>query len=171
MCEQNRKDDQQRTPLVDALYKQLGRVSFHMPGHRQGRIFSRLQAESALALDTTELDRTGDLAQAEGHVLDAYQLAARFFGAARTWFISSGTTTSIFIMMATALQEGDKVILPRALHLAAVHAVAILGLEPIFVSPRQGQVFPDGQPDEAAYLETIRQHPQARACLVTRPDY
>lgn len=171
MCDQNRKDDQQRTPLVDALHKQLGRVSFHMPGHRQGRIFPRLQADAALALDTTELDRTGDLAQAEGHVQEAYQLAARFFGAGRTWFITSGTTTSIFIMMATALREGDKVILPRALHLAAVHAVAILGLEPIFVSPRQGQVFPDGQPDEAAYLETIHQHPQARACLVTRPDY
>lgn len=171
MKDHDRKDQAAATPLLDALCRQEGRVSFHMPGHRQGRIFPGLAPQAFLNLDTTELEGSGDLAAPDRHVLEAYQLAARFYGAGQTWFISSGTTSSIFIMLAASLRQGDTVILPRAVHLAVVHAVAILGLEPHFVSPPEGLAFPDGQPDPAAYLAAMKACPKARACFVTRPDY
>lgn len=171
MSEQDPGAGRQATPLLDALLGQEGRVSFHMPGHREGRIFPPLDQASLLSLDTTELSTTGDLSEPHAHVQEAYQLAARFFGAGRTWFITSGTTTSIFIMLASVLGPGDKIILPRAVHLAAVHAVALLDLDPVFVKAPQGRTFPDGQPDEEAFLAALNQHPDARALLVTRPDY
>ncbi|NLB28593.1 MAG: arginine decarboxylase, partial [Clostridiaceae bacterium] len=124
--------DQALTPLADALRAMGDRVSFHMPGHRQGKLFQELPDLPISSLDTTELEASGDLAAPSGHVLEAYRLAASFFGAAESWFITSGTTTSLFIMMAAALREGDRVIMPRAVHIAAVHAAAILGLEPVF---------------------------------------
>lgn len=163
--------DQQKTPLADALGATGDRVSFHMPGHRQGRLFQSLTALPVSKFDTTELEGSGDLAAPSAHVLEAYDLASSFFGAGQSWFITSGTTTSIFIMMATALREGDQVIMPRAVHMAAVHAVAILGLEPLFIAPSGGRDFPDGQPDAQAIISSIQQNPGARACYVTRPDY
>ena len=163
--------DQALTPLADALRAVGDRVSFHMPGHRQGKLFQNRLTLPISSLDTTELETSGDLAAPSGHVLEAYRLAASFFGATESWFITSGTTTSLFIMMATALREGDRVIMPRAVHIAAVHATAILGLEPVFVSAPEGRDFPDGQPDAGSFISTIRKYPDARACYLTYPDY
>ncbi len=165
------QERQERTPLVSSLGEQAGRVSFHMPGHRDGRLLPAYSKDRFISLDMTELEGTGDLAAPSGQVLQAYQLAARFFGAGESWFISSGTSASLFIALASALREGDKLILPRAVHLAVVHALGVLGLEPLFVRPEPGRVFPDGQPDPEAFIQTIRQEADARACFVTCPDY
>lgn len=158
-------------PLARALAEQKGRVSFHMPGHRPGSSFLEPPFDRLFELDTTELPRTGDLAAPSGHVEEAYQLAADYFGAGRTWFITSGTTASIHIMIAATLREGDFIIIPRAVHIAAVHALALMGVNPIFVLPEKRKSFPDGQPDVASYVRTIQKNPNAKACFVTRPDY
>ncbi|NLA70922.1 MAG: aminotransferase class I/II-fold pyridoxal phosphate-dependent enzyme [Clostridiaceae bacterium] len=165
------ENNHEMTPLVQALCQQIGRVSFHMPGHRQGIGFPYLFSPGLACLDTTELGGTGDLAAPSGHVLEAYRLAAQFFGAKESWIITSGTTASIFIMMAGPLREGDQIIIPRAVHMAAVHAVAVLGLIPIFVDSEEDKTFPDGQPNTQSFIETIERYPSARACFVTRPDY
>ena len=45
------------------------------------------------------------------------------------------------IMLASVLREGDVLLLPRAVHIAVVHAVALLGLKPIFIEAEDGRVF------------------------------
>ncbi len=165
------QDKQEVTPLVNALGEQAGRVSFHMPGHRGGGILPGYSKDRFISLDMTELEGTGDLAAPSGRVREAYQMAARFFGAGESWFITSGTSASLFIALASSLREGDKLILPRAVHLAVVHALAVLGLEPVFVTGRPGQVFQDGQPDPEAFISAIQKNPEARACFITCPDY
>lgn len=165
------KDRQQARPLVSALTQLKGRVSFHMPGHRRGLDLPQAPDGCLSLLDTTELERSGDLAAPDGHVQEAYRLASDFFGAGQSWIITSGTTTSIHIMLASLLREGDQIIMPRAVHMAAVHAVAVLGLEPLFPQPEEGGVFEDGQPTAEAFIRAIRQYPGAKACYVTCPDY
>ncbi len=160
-----------QAPLWNALCRQAGRVSFHMPAHRQGRSFSREVREMLTRCDTTELERTGDLAAPTEHVRQAYELAAKYFGAGETWFISTGTTTAIRVMLASSLREGDAFIVPRAVHMAAVHAIAVLGLNPRFIVPVDGKPFVDGQPDVESYLAAMRACPEAKACYVTCPDY
>ena len=165
------KVEQEVTPLWDSLISQSERISFHMPGHRQGRSWPSHIKKQLAALDTTELAGTGDLAMPLGSVLDAYERAASCFGAGKTWFITSGTTSSIMIMLASSLRKGDALLLPRAVHVSVVHAVALLGLKPIFVEAEDGRIFEDGQPDASSYIFSIRRHPEAKACLVTYPDY
>lgn len=160
-----------RAPLWSALCQQADRISFHMPAHRQGRAFSREWIDSLTRCDTTELERTGDLADPSEHVLEAYDLAAAFFGAGETWFITTGTTVAIRAMLASALCEGDDVIIPRAVHMSAVHAVALLGLNSHFVTPVDGRPFEDGQPDAESFIASIRTRPEAKAVYVTCPDY
>ncbi len=158
-------------PLWEALSRQADRVSFHMPAHRQGRAFSRTWIESLIRCDTTELERTGDLSDPMDHVREAYDLAAAYFGAGETWFITTGTTIAIRVMMASTLREKDEIIIPRAVHMAAVHAVALLDLRPLFVTPPDGQRFEDGQPDAESFIAAMRANPRAKAVYVTCPDY
>ena len=55
------KVEQEVTPLWDSLISQSERISFHMPGHRQGRSWPSHIKKQLAALDTTELAGTGDL--------------------------------------------------------------------------------------------------------------
>lgn len=169
--DRSRDHDMAEAPLFSALSRQKHRVSFHMPGHRQGNFKADVLYDQFFSFDTTELPRTGDLADPFGHVLHAYQLAAEFFGAGESWFITTGTSSSIHIMLAATLHGGDAIIIPRAVHVAAVHALAIIGAEAKFVLPKEGESFPDGQPDTDAYLRAMTQYPSAKACFVTCPDY
>ena len=73
------KVEQEVTPLWDSLISQSERISFHMPGHRQGRSWPSHIKKQLAALDTTELSGTGDLAMPLGSVLDAYERAASCF--------------------------------------------------------------------------------------------
>ncbi len=164
-------DLKDQAPLWSALCRQADRVSFHIPAHRQGRAFSRERIESFALCDTTELERTGDLAAPSGYVRQAYDLAATAFGAGETWFITTGTTTAIRVMLASVLREGDEIIIARAVHMAAVHAVALLGLIPRFVMPVDEPRFEDGQPDTASFVAAMRASPKAKAVYVTCPDY
>ena len=70
-----------------------------------GSRFSREWIESLTSCDTTELERTGDLAIPSEHVKEAYDLAADYFGAGETWFVTTGTTIAIRVMIASALFE------------------------------------------------------------------
>jgi len=160
-----------QAPLWSALCREANRISFHMPAHRQGRVFSREWIESLTRCDTTELERTGDLAVPSEHVKEAYDLAAAYFGAGETWFVTTGTTIAIRVMIASALFEGDAIIMPRAVHMAAVHAVALLGLNPHFVTSSDGRRFEDGQPDAESFIAAMRTRPDAKAVYVTCPDY
>ncbi len=160
-----------QAPLWSALCRQANRISFHMPAHRQGRVFSREWIESLTRCDTTELERTGDLTVPSEHVKEAYDLAAAYFGAGETWFVTTGTTIAIRVMIASALFEGDAIIMPRAVHMAAVHAVALLGLNPHFVTSSDGRRFEDGQPDAESFIAAMRTRPDAKAVYVTCPDY
>jgi len=160
-----------QAPLWSALWQQADRISFHMPAHRQGRVFSREWIESLTSCDTTELERTGDLAIPSEHVKEAYDLAADYFGAGETWFVTTGTTIAIRVMIASALFEGDVIVMPRAVHMAAVHAVALLGLNPHFVTSANGRRFEDGQPDAESFIAAMRTRPDAKAVYVTCPDY
>ena len=153
-------------PLVDALEKLNGRTSFHMPGHK-GR-------EDALMLhaymDATELNVTDDLYRATGAIDSAQQLMAHSAHAAHTIFLTNGSTCGVESMLGYATCPGERVILPRASHLSAVSACALYGIEPIWVDAWADDA---GAPytREEDVLKAIAENPDARAVLMTRPDY
>lgn len=153
-------------PLVDALRAMGGRVSFHMPGHKGQEGILPLCAH----MDVTELNVTDDLYHAEGPILRAQQLMAKSARAANTIFLTNGSTCGVEAMLGYAAAPDERVILPRASHLSAISACALYGIEPVWV---------DAWADEAGapftrtedVLSAIRHNPDARAVLLTRPDY
>lgn len=160
------------TPLYDALcqHRDLHRASFHTPGHKSN---PSAFPQDLLQLDFTELPDTDSLYEAEGAILQAERHAAEVLGTKRTVFSSGGCTLCIQAMLRLVSMGGKrKVILSRVLHRSAVNTLALLDLEPVWLSPEQdaGAGLPGRvQPEDVA--AALAAHPDAAAVYVTSPDY
>ena len=154
-------------PVYDMLAKASGRRSGHMPGHKGKAPFG---PADPYALDTTELPVTDDLYAPERGLAEAQRLYAGAAGAAETIFLHNGSTGGIHAMVQLYAHEGDTVILPRNAHLSAVNGCILGGVTPAWIPVSQTA---DGYCHiaEADVLKALDAHPEARAVLLTRPDY
>ena len=144
-------------PLYDALvlHRDLGRASFHTPGHKNN---PEALPPDLYSLDFTELPDTDSLFDASGPILEAENLAAELFGTARTCLSAGGCTLCIQAMLRLAAPEGGRVLCSRVIHRGAVNAMALLGLEPVWAMPHD-------------IVKTLDDHSDVKAVYVTSPDY
>jgi arginine decarboxylase len=170
--------DEFSAPLFQALlaYQRLAPVRFHMPGHKGGPGYPLEVAEAfrrhMFGMDVTETRGLDNLHVPSGVIRDAQALAARTFGADHTFFLTNGTTAGVHAMIMTTCKEGQKIVIPRDAHLSVIGGVILAGLVPVFVYPT---IDPDwgisvGIPLEE-YERALKEHPDAKACLITRPNY
>ena len=158
-----------------ALARQTGtgRLSFHMPGHRNGQGWPKAVRDILLDLDTTELPVTDDLHQATGPARLAMDRAAVYFGAAHTLFLTNGATVGVLALLAGLVGRKQTVILPRTCHLSVYHALALLDLQPVWLDlPAVPECFgflPAIPPQAVA--EAIARAPHSRSVFLTSPDY
>ncbi len=161
-----------RTPLYSALERHAAKdtVSLHTPGHKGcADILERL----SLNLDLTELPDTNALYEADGVIARAEELATKLFGSDRTVFSAGGCSLAIQGMLRCCCSEGDRIIMDRGSHRMAVNAVALLGLEPVWLM--SGRAWgEDGLcplPDASDVKELLAAYPDAAAVYITSPDY
>lgn len=154
-------------PIYDMLLAASGRRSFHMPGHKGKQPFG---LENLYALDTTEIPLTDDFYCAEGGIAQAQTLYAQAAGAAETLFLHNGSTVGIHALVQLYAGEGDTVILPRNAHLSAANACVLGGVKAAWIPITQRL---DGYcyVAEEDVLAAMVAHPQAKALLLTRPDF
>ena len=138
-----------------------------MPGHKGRAPFGMMDV---YALDTTELPVTDDLYHPERGVRQAEALYAKAAGAAETMFLHNGSTVGIHTMVQLYAGEGDTVILPRNAHLSAVNGCVLGGVRAVWIPVT---MLPDGYAyiAEEDALAALTAHPEAKAILLTRPDY
>lgn len=148
------------TPIIKMLasYLEKESVSFHMPGHTNGELFSGWLHENALSIDTTELDITDDLNNPANAFKEASALAAEAFGASESFIMTTGATTAVYAAFLCASKPGDKVVLFRNVHKSVLNACMLLDLHPIFTT-------------ENGLVETLAENPDATLVFLTRPDY
>ena len=91
------KSSKIKAPIVEALKAAYENPSyqFHIPGHTKGNgslpEFKKLVGKKALSIDTTdEFDGLGTLHPATGPIKEAQELAAKAFGAKKTFFLLNG---------------------------------------------------------------------------------
>ncbi len=154
-------------PMMAMLSAAAGRRAFHMPGHKGRAPFG---PADLYALDTTELPVTDDLYAAERGIREAEARYAEAAGAAETIFLHNGSTAGVHAMLQLYAEEGDTVLLPRNAHLSAINACVLGGLTPVWIPVT---ALPDGYcyVAEADVLAALTRHPEAKALLLTRPDY
>lgn len=167
---------QNKAPLYDALFLHTGEAAarLHVPGHRQGAALpAALKGRDGRDLyefDLTELPGLDDLHRPNGAIEGAARLAARAFGAWRTFFLVNGSTVGIHALM-TAV-GGKKLLVPRDAHRSVIGGLVLSGAEPAYVWPGlvPGFAIPAGF-DTTRYASALAEHPDAAAVLAVYPNY
>ena len=159
------------TPLRRALeeYIDAGWSRLHMPGHKGAPIepFGPLAA-----YDLTEVEGTDSLFEDDGPLKELEEIFTQLYGTRSSVISAGGSTLCIQAMLRLVAREGGKVIAGRNIHAAAVNAMALLGLEPVWVYPQRdteerliGRIAPA---DVAAALQ---REEDVCAVYITSPDY
>ncbi|UAC48208.1 aminotransferase class I/II-fold pyridoxal phosphate-dependent enzyme [Bacillus aquiflavi] len=168
---------QKKTPLYDALIRHMKRnpVSFHVPGHKYGKVFPRNMYEqfsSILSIDATELTGLDDLHAPHGVIKEAESLLAKLYKADRSFFLVNGTTVGNLAMIMAVCQPGDLVLVQRNCHKSILNGLKLANVRPLFLEP---QFNPQWKIAEGVSYETvenaIKLYPNVKALILTYPNY
>lgn len=177
-------DEKADTPFYDELkrYVALAKDSWHTPGHAGGDAFKGspwvgdfydFVGEEMLRADlSVSVPMLDSLLHPTGVIAQSQRLAARAFGARKTYFATNGTSTSNKVIFQTLLAPGDKLLLDRNCHKSVHHGVILSGARPVYldsaVNPQYG-IF--GPVPRATILATIAAHPDAKVLILTSCTY
>lgn len=168
---------QSGAPLFEALVKHAVKSpsGFHIPGHGQGKGLPAelltLGGQAFFAFDLTELPGLDDLHNPHGPIARAQELAAKIYGADRSFFLVNGTSVGIQALL-TAQAGHREVIVPRNAHRSVLGGLVIAGADPVYVLP---EIIPEFGVDCGVPPLRIRQalesHPGAAAVLAVCPNF
>ncbi len=162
-----------QTPLCDALraFAATNPLRMHMPGHK-GVGLPLPELSAAAALDFTELPPTGNLFEADGPIRAAEDLWARAFGMGSCLFLTGGSTQGVLAALTLSCHPGDTVLLDRGSHRSAYNALALLNLEPVYLSrpwlPEEAVAGPISPQDVD---KSLSEHPEIKTVCITSPTY
>lgn len=172
------QDEQERMPLFHgvAAHARKRTLPFHIPGHKRGAgmhpQFRDFIGENALAIDLVNIAPVDDLHHPRGMIKEAQELAAKAFGAERTFFSVQGTSGAIMAMVLASVGPGDKVLVPRNVHKAVITAIVLAGAHPVFMIPEFDY---DRGVAHGVSLATVRRnleaHSDIAAVLIVNPTY
>lgn len=133
-----------KAPIVDALRDSIENPTyqFHIPGHTKGcgvyPKFRNLIGKKAFLIDTTdEFDNLGTLNPATGPIKEAEELAAKAFGAKRTFFLLNGSTIGNIALAMGLTRKGQKIITNRNCHRSVLTGMIVSGAEPLWLIPKR----------------------------------
>lgn len=133
-----------KAPLVEALKNSIENPTyqFHIPGHTKGQgvypEFKKLIGKKAFSIDTTdEFDNLGTLNPATGPIKEAEELAAKAFGAKKTFFLLNGSTVGNLAIAMGLTRKGQKIITNRNCHRSVITGMIISGADPLWLVPNR----------------------------------
>lgn len=167
-----------RTPLLDEIreYLEKGTAGFHTPGHQQGSGFGddfrSLMQRYPLGMDLTEIPGLDNLRSPKGCLEESQTLAAKVFGAYKTFFLVNGSTLGIQAAVMAVNKPGRKIIIARNSHISTFNAMVLSGGLPLFAPAEIEKEwgFPLGV--KADNLKNIwENNPDAESIALTYPEY
>lgn len=170
--------EQNKTPLFTAMKNYIadGAMAFHTPGHKQGKGIPAEMREivtpDGLKMEVSLMEELDDIHGATGCIKEAQDLAADLYGADESRFFINGTTGAIHAMLLTALNPGDKVIVPRNAHRSVLGALVLVGAEPVFIQPEIDENLGIAMSITAQEVQkAVEENPEARALVMVYPTY
>lgn len=146
-------------------------VSFHMPGHKNGRIIGDAY-KAILNYDITEIPGADNLHAAEACILETENLIADYYGAEKSKILVNGSTVGILSMIMGTVWRDESLLVSRNTHQSVYNAVEMGGINPVYVMPtldtQWGIV--TGM-DNDAILNRLDQDSSIKAIVLTYPTY
>ncbi len=169
--------NQLHTPLFDALhtFNKQNKVSFHVPGHKNGQIFlekGKPLFEQLLSIDATELTGLDDLHAPTGPIREAELLLANLYHVMKSYFLVNGSTVGNIAMILATCEEGDTVLVQRNCHKSILNGLMLSNVNPVFLAPTFYQDWNiAGGIDARTVSDALALYPDTKAIILTYPNY
>ena len=173
-----------RTPFTDALknYVWMAKDQWHTPGHSSGESlrgspwvndFYEFMGEHVFDADlSVSVPMLDSLMEPRGVIAEAQAMAAKAFGARRTFFATNGTSTANKVIFQTLLAPGEKLLLDRNCHKSVHHGVVLSGAHPVYLDSALNRKYGlYGPVPKKILLKEIEKHPDAQALILTSCTY
>jgi arginine decarboxylase len=172
------------TPFYDALksYILMAKDAWHTPGHSSGDSlrdspwvsdFYEFMGEHVFDADlSVSVPVLDSLMEPTGVILEAQKVAAKAFGARRTFFATNGTSTGNKVIFQTLIAPGEKLLLDRNCHKSVHHGVVLSGAHPVYLDSSVNKKYGIFGPiPKKTVLRAIEEHADAEALVLTSCTY
>ena len=164
-------------PLIEAMlqYKSEDVYPLHTPGHKGGRGMQRLLRQelgASVQMDVSLMSELDDIHEPETYIKEAQELAAQTYGSDACFWAVNGTSQAIHAMLLTALNPGEKLLLPRNAHRSVAGGLVLGGIEAVYLQPEYQPEFGIQMQVTVQQIEAaLAQDSKIKAVLLTSPNY
>ncbi len=151
-------------------------ISFHMPGHKKGRIYEKLGYRNVLEnlykMDTTEILGTDNLHSPEGIIKSSQKKASRVFKSDYTCYLVNGSSCGIQSAIMSVCAPKSKIIVNRDCHQSVINACILGDIDIEYISceiSEDTNVLKGISISNA--IDVIDKNLDAKAVLLTYPTY
>ena len=151
-------------------------ISFHVPGHKLGKIYDRLNYTNILnkiySMDTTEIPGTDNLHSPEGIIKRSQKVASEVFNSDETYYLINGSTCGIQASIMSLCPPKSKIIVNRDCHQSVINACILGDIEPVYISSKidkNTNIIKGIDIDNA--IKVIDDNLDAKAIILTYPTY
>lgn len=151
-------------------------ISFHVPGHKMGKIFDKLGYNNILekiyTLDTTEIEGTDNLHNAKEVIKQSQERASRVFNSDKTIYLVNGSTCGIQAAIMSTCPPKSKIIVNRDCHQSVINSCILGDITPVYIDSeicRETNILKGINYSKAK--EMIDNNLDAKAIILTYPTY
>lgn len=151
-------------------------ISFHMPGHKKGRIYEKLGYKNVLEnfykMDTTEILGTDNLHSPEGIIKRSQENTSRVFKSDYTYYLVNGSSCGIQSAIMSVCTPKSKIIVNRDCHQSVINACVLGDIDIEYISC---EISEDTNVLKGIsinnVIDVIDKNLDAKAVLLTYPTY
>lgn len=164
-------------PLLEAMlkYRAENIYPLHTPGHKGGRGMAealRSELATAIPMDVSLMSELDDIHEPTMYIKEAQELAEQVYGSDACFWAVNGTSQAIHAMLLTALQPGEKLLLPRNAHRSVAGGLVLGGIETVYLEPEYSEAFGiQTQVAPEAVRSALEADGAIKAVLLTSPNY
>ena len=132
----------------------------------------RQELGGSVQMDVSLMSELDDIHEPETYIKEAQELAAQTYGSDACFWAVNGTSQAIHAMLLTALNPGEKLLLPRNAHRSVAGGLVLGGIEAVYLQPEYQSEFGIQMQVTVQQIEAaLAQDSKIKAVLLTSPNY
>lgn len=157
-------------------HRQKEPVSFHMPGHKNGKIFKRLGYAQEEILnpqfDITEIEGADNLFEPEGIIRKTMDKFKKIYESRESFLLINGSSSGLIASLLAIVPLGGKVIVARNSHKSVFNALELGEMKPAYVYPEKYRDYDiPGEITANSIRKALEENPDASAVILASPNY
>jgi arginine/lysine/ornithine decarboxylase len=146
-------------------------ISFHMPGHKKGRLVSDSLKE-IYRHDITEIPGADNLHEATGIIRASQEALRDYYGSLKAYFLVNGSTSGLYAAIMATARPSETLIVSRESHRSIYSALMLGGINARYLYP---EIDPVAGACQEVTLEKVREaferYPEAKGLVLTSPTF